>query len=119
MEILIAEFEPQVAQKAGFFKHYRPGHDRDDERNCKRVVRHHRLRYKYNLPNDIAGKTGTTQNNKDGWFVGITPELVSVTWAGTDDPQNWFSFYLYWTGCKFGSTCLCLTNAKNECRSPI
>lgn len=49
-----------------------------------------RLRYKYNLPNDIAGKTGTTQDNKDGWFVGITPNLVSVTWAGVDDHRIGF-----------------------------
>ncbi|MEG9326846.1 transglycosylase domain-containing protein [Salinimicrobium catena] len=46
-----------------------------------------RLRYKYGLNNDIAGKTGTTQDNRDGWFVGITPNLVSVTWAGADDPR--------------------------------
>lgn len=44
-----------------------------------------RLRYKYHLPNDIAGKTGTTQDNKDGWFIGITPNLVSVTWVGNDN----------------------------------
>ena len=43
-----------------------------------------RLRYTYKLKNDIAGKTGTTQNNKDGWFVGITPKLVSVCWVGVD-----------------------------------
>lgn len=49
-----------------------------------------RLRYKYNLPNDIAGKTGTTQDNKDGWFVGITPNLVSVTWVGADDHRIGF-----------------------------
>ena len=49
-----------------------------------------RLRYKYNLKNDIAGKTGTTQNNKDGWFVGITPNLVSVTWVGADNHQIGF-----------------------------
>lgn len=49
-----------------------------------------RLRYKYRLPNDIAGKTGTTQDNKDGWFVGITPNLVSVTWAGADDHRIGF-----------------------------
>ncbi len=49
-----------------------------------------RLRYKYGLNNDIAGKTGTTQNNKDGWFVGITPNLVSVTWAGADDHRIGF-----------------------------
>ncbi len=44
-----------------------------------------RLRTAYNLENDIAGKTGTTQNNKDGWFVGITPNLVTVTWVGNDN----------------------------------
>lgn len=49
-----------------------------------------RLRYKYNLKNEIAGKTGTTQDNKDGWFVGITPNLVSVTWVGADNHQIGF-----------------------------
>lgn len=43
-----------------------------------------RIRNRYNLPNAIAGKTGTTQNNKDAWFVGITPKLVSITWVGLD-----------------------------------
>ena len=50
-----------------------------------------RLRSKYNLTNDIAGKTGTTQDNKDGWFVGITPKLVTVTWVGNDNQQIGFS----------------------------
>ena len=49
-----------------------------------------RLRYKYELQNDIAGKTGTTPDNKDGWFVGITPELVCVTWVGADDHRIGF-----------------------------
>ncbi|HEX9601694.1 MAG TPA: penicillin-binding transpeptidase domain-containing protein, partial [Mariniflexile sp.] len=44
-----------------------------------------RLRTTYNLKNDMAGKTGTTQDNKDGWFVGITPKLVTVTWVGNDN----------------------------------
>ncbi|NJX15280.1 transglycosylase domain-containing protein [Tamlana crocina] len=44
-----------------------------------------RLRSSYGLSNDIAGKTGTTQNNKDGWFVGITPQLVTITWVGNDN----------------------------------
>lgn len=44
-----------------------------------------RLRNSYKLNNAIAGKTGTTQNNKDGWFVGITPKLVTVTWVGNDN----------------------------------
>ena len=40
---------------------------------------------KYNLTNPIAGKTGTTQNCSDGWFIGITPDLVSGCWAGFED----------------------------------
>jgi len=40
---------------------------------------------KYAFTNPIAGKTGTTQNNSDGWFMGITPELVSGAWAGCED----------------------------------
>lgn len=50
-----------------------------------------RLRSTYNLKNEIAGKTGTTQDNKDGWFVGITPNLVTVTWVGNDNQQIGFS----------------------------
>jgi len=44
-----------------------------------------RLRWRYKLKNDIAGKTGTTQNNRDGWFVGLLPNLVTVTWTGSDN----------------------------------
>ena len=44
-----------------------------------------RLRYKYNLKGDIAGKTGTTNNNSDAWFMGITPSLVCGCWVGGDD----------------------------------
>ncbi|MBA6151664.1 transglycosylase domain-containing protein [Gelidibacter maritimus] len=50
-----------------------------------------RLRSSYQLPNAIAGKTGTTQDNKDGWFVGIMPKLVTVTWVGNDNQQIGFS----------------------------
>lgn len=44
-----------------------------------------RLRYRYKLMMPIAGKTGTTQNNSDGWFMGITPDLVSGCWVGGED----------------------------------
>lgn len=44
-----------------------------------------RLRYKYGIENPVAGKTGTTQNQSDGWFMGITPELTSGVWVGADD----------------------------------
>ncbi|HXC03943.1 MAG TPA: penicillin-binding transpeptidase domain-containing protein, partial [Bacteroidia bacterium] len=43
------------------------------------------LRGKYKLTNPIAGKTGTTQNNSDGWFMGLTPDLVSGCWVGGED----------------------------------
>ena len=44
-----------------------------------------RLRGQYKLTNPIAGKTGTTQNQSDGWFMGITPDLVSGCWVGAED----------------------------------
>ncbi|MHB1277187.1 MAG: transglycosylase domain-containing protein [Bacteroidia bacterium] len=43
-----------------------------------------KLRYTYNLNNPIACKTGTTDNQSDGWFIGITPNLVSGAWVGND-----------------------------------
>ena len=53
-----------------------------------------RLRYKYGLKNPIAGKTGTTQKNSDGWFMGITPDLTTGVWVGADDRNVHFR----WTG---------------------
>ena len=44
-----------------------------------------RLRFKYGVKSPIGGKTGTTQNNSDGWFVGFTPSLVSGCWVGGED----------------------------------
>jgi len=44
-----------------------------------------RLGWKYNLYNPIGGKTGTTQNHSDGWFMGVTPNLVSGVWVGAED----------------------------------
>lgn len=44
-----------------------------------------RLRYKYGLKNQIAGKTGTTNDNADGWFIGITPKLISGAWVGGEE----------------------------------
>ena len=44
-----------------------------------------RMRYTYNLNNEIGGKTGTTQNHSDGWFMAVTPNLVAGTWVGGED----------------------------------
>jgi len=49
-----------------------------------------RLRFRYGLTQPIAGKTGTTQNNSDGWFMGITPDLVSGVWVGCEDRSAHF-----------------------------
>ena len=44
-----------------------------------------RLRAKYNLKGEIAGKTGTTNNQSDGWFIGYTPKLTAGVWVGGED----------------------------------
>ncbi|HTI59806.1 penicillin-binding protein 1A [Mucilaginibacter sp.] len=44
-----------------------------------------RLTYKYGIRNPVGGKTGTTQDNSDGWFIGITPQLVTGVWTGCED----------------------------------
>ena len=50
-----------------------------------------RLRFKYNLTGQLAGKTGTTNNNSDAWFVGLTPTLVNACWVGGDDRDIHFN----------------------------
>jgi penicillin-binding protein 1A len=40
----------------------------------------------YNIPVEKAGKTGTTNDYTDGWFIGYTPELLAGTWVGCEDP---------------------------------
>ena len=50
-----------------------------------------RLRYKYNLRGPIGGKTGTTNNNSDGWFMGFVPRLVSGCWVGGEDRDIHFN----------------------------
>ncbi len=44
-----------------------------------------RIRRLYNITADMGGKTGTTQNNSDGWFMGFTPSLVSGCWVGGEE----------------------------------
>lgn len=44
------------------------------------------LRSKYKLTGPIAGKTGTTQNQSDGWFIGYTPQFTAGAWVGADNP---------------------------------
>jgi penicillin-binding protein 1A len=44
-----------------------------------------RIRYKHGFTNPIGGKTGTTQNHSDGWFIAFTPDLVTGVWVGGED----------------------------------
>ncbi|MBN1132542.1 MAG: transglycosylase domain-containing protein [Bacteroidales bacterium] len=45
----------------------------------------HRLRSLYQFEGEMAGKTGTTQNQSDGWFVGLVPKLTAAIWVGGED----------------------------------
>jgi penicillin-binding protein 1A len=53
------------------------------------------LRGAYGITSEMAGKTGTTNDNADGWFIGFTPQLIAGVWVGADDP---FLRLLYTTG---------------------
>jgi len=57
-----------------------------------------RLRFRYDIRTPIGGKTGTTQNNSDGWFMGITPDLVGGCWVGCEDRQVHFRNTAYGQG---------------------
>ncbi len=81
---LIASFEPDIIEKPAFSDYTRQVLLEMMKSTVDKGTAT-RLRTVYKLENDIAGKTGTTQDNKDGWFVGITPNLVSVTWVGNDN----------------------------------
>lgn len=54
--------------------------------------------YKYKLTNPIAGKTGTSQNNSDGWFMGMVPNLAAGVWVGNDDRAAHFRQTAYGQG---------------------
>ena len=57
-----------------------------------------RLRYRYGFKNEIGGKTGTTQNQSDGYFMGITPNLVTGVWTGCEDRAAHFRSIYYGQG---------------------
>ncbi len=50
-----------------------------------------RLRFRYGLKGEIAGKTGTTNDNSDGWFIGYTPSITAGVWVGAEDRYVRFS----------------------------
>ena len=56
------------------------------------------LRTAYGFDNEIAGKTGTTQGNTDGWFIGVSPVLITGVWVGGDHPIVRFRYGGYGQG---------------------
>lgn len=54
--------------------------------------------YPYDFKNPIAGKTGTTQNQSDGWFMGMVPNLVTGVWVGAEDRAAHFPTITYGQG---------------------
>lgn len=86
---LLAEFKPEAAKTPAFSENTREIMI-DIMKATVNEGTAQRLRSVYGLKNDMAGKTGTTQSNKDGWFVGILPKLVTVTWVGFDDHRIGF-----------------------------
>jgi len=54
--------------------------------------------YPYGFTNPIAGKTGTTQNNSDGWFMGMVPNLVTGVWVGGENRSIHFKSITYGQG---------------------
>ncbi|MGV8090306.1 MAG: penicillin-binding protein 1A [Mangrovibacterium sp.] len=56
------------------------------------------IRSRYNIPGDFAGKTGTTQDQSDGWFVGMNPGLVAGCWVGGEVPGIHFRSLTYGQG---------------------
>lgn len=57
-----------------------------------------RLRFKYGLKGEIAGKTGTTNDQADGWFIGYTPTITGGVWVGAEDRQIHFQSMAYGQG---------------------
>lgn len=49
-----------------------------------------RLRWTYQIKGPLGGKTGTTQNQSDGWFIGLTPDLIAGVWVGASSPEIHF-----------------------------
>ena len=58
------------------------------------------MRGKVNIEGDLGGKTGTTQNSADGWFMGITPNLVTGVWVGGEKRVIRFNTMTYGQGAR-------------------
>ncbi len=69
--------------------------------------------YPYELTNPIAGKTGTTQNQSDGWFMGMVPNLVTGVWVGGEERSTHFKSLVYGQGASMALPIWALYMKKN------
>ena len=69
--------------------------------------------YPYQFTNPIAGKTGTTQNQSDGWFMGMVPNLVTGVWVGGEDRATHFKTINYGQGASMALPIWALYMKKN------
>lgn len=58
------------------------------------------LRFRHNIYEPLAGKTGTTNDHADGWFIGFTPELVTGVWVGGDERSIRFRSFRFGQGAR-------------------
>jgi penicillin-binding protein 1A len=79
---LLQDFSPRTVEAMGADKAYVM---LDMMKGCVNFGTGIEVRTKYGINTPIAAKTGTTSSYADGWFIGITPELVSGGWVGNDD----------------------------------
>lgn len=97
---IIQEFKPEQVEALDAYSNYGMI---ELLRNVVDIGTARRLRKEpYEFTNDIIGKTGTTQDNADGWFMGITPNLVCGTWIGGDDKVITIKNTDIWSGASLG-----------------
>ena len=92
---VIAKFSPRSKQALSKNTAYRMI---DLMRGVVDIGTSRRLRYTYGFKNEIAGKTGTTNDNSDGWFIGMVPNLVTGVWVGGEERSIHFDAGIYGQG---------------------
>ena len=100
--------EDSRGQQLDVFEVPRPGKSKVDPENCRILTEMlraavdegtgHAIRTKFQVPGHFAGKTGTTQENADGWFIGYSPDYTAGCRVGADDPAIHFRSMTYGQG---------------------
>ena len=84
---IVAEFQPSISEVINEESAYKMLD------MLEAVIDHgtgRRIRFRFNITAQMGGKTGTTNKNADGWFIGFVPRLVSGCWVGGEDPDIHF-----------------------------